>query len=400
MTTSEFLKMLPYEDNWNPRLFMKFTELHDTLGEEMDERLRGAGVREKFVRAYADWTVASSKEHSLSPITASELDEMELPPVEWIVEGLLPTGIAMLAAPSKSYKSFMALQLCVEVCRGGSFLGRKCENASVLYFDLESSKRRPQNRLKTILGDEQKPGNLYIVTGDQEIKTVGQGFEDQLGELLTVHPEIRLVVVDVFQLIRGPARRSESGYDRDYRDFKILRQIINKYGVCVLLIHHTRKMRDPDIFNQISGSVGIMGALDAALMIDREQRSASEATLYVTGRDVEQQELSIEFDSRSCQWFYRGTAEEIASGKKREAYDSSPVIDVAKKLVEYNGGKWYGSASDIIAAAKIFGVEMPVDAIRVSRTLSSFEGELWAWDHIKIDHSRSANGRLVSLYRE
>ena len=400
MTTSEIMELLPYEVNWNPRLFMKFTELHDTLGEEMDERLRGAGVYEKFVRAVAKWIAASAEEHSLSPITASELDEMKLPPVEWIVDGLIPTGIAMLAAPSKSYKSFMALQLCIEVCRGGSFLGRKCEAASTLYFDLESSKRRPQNRLKTILGDAQKPGNLFIVTGDQEIKTLGQGFEDQVGELLTVHPEIRLVVVDVFQLIRGPARRSESGYDRDYRDFKILRQIINKYGVCVLLIHHTRKMRDPDIFNQISGSVGIMGALDAALMIDREQRSDSAATLYVTGRDVEQQELAIEFDSRSCQWFYRGTAEEIASGKKREAYDNSPVIDVARKLVAYNGGKWFGSASDILAAAKVFGVALSMDVSLISRTLSSFEGELWAWDHIKVNLTRGASSRIISLCRE
>ena len=47
-------------------------------------------------------------------ITAEELLSTPLPPVKWIVPGLLPAGLALFAGPSKAGKSW--LTLCC-VCR-------------------------------------------------------------------------------------------------------------------------------------------------------------------------------------------------------------------------------------------------------------------------------------------
>ena len=147
-------------------------------------------------------TVAAQPIINLDPITAEELDKKETPPIEWLVNEILPVGMLLLSAPPKNFKSYMALQLCTTICLGGKFLSFDCNKHACLYLDLESTERRPKNRLNQILGKETpKPNNLYIVTGDKEVKRIGDGFENQIEQQLEEHPDIKLIIVDVYQLI-------------------------------------------------------------------------------------------------------------------------------------------------------------------------------------------------------
>ena len=114
-------------------------------------------------------------------VTAAELDKMDIPPIEWIVEKILPVGLSMIGAPSKYYKSYMALGLCVAICNGGKFLGFDCNKHACLYFDLESTRRRPKSRLNQIIGAfKDKPDNLHIITGTDNPGRIGDGFEAQV----------------------------------------------------------------------------------------------------------------------------------------------------------------------------------------------------------------------------
>ena len=133
-------------------------------------------------------------------------------------------------------KSYMALGLCVAICQGAKFLGFDCTKHDCLYFDLESTKRRPKNRLDQIVGTgTKKPDNLHIITGDQSPGRIGEGFEEQVEYQLQKYPNIKLIVIDVFQLIRQPAKRNQTGYDRDYEDFRALKQIVDKHDIGVYL---------------------------------------------------------------------------------------------------------------------------------------------------------------------
>ena len=85
--------------------------------------------------------IGKSKPPKLKPISATELNALEIPDIRWITKGLIPEGVALLSAPPKSYKSFMMLDLCIEVCKGGSFMNHECNKIHVLYLDLESGKR-------------------------------------------------------------------------------------------------------------------------------------------------------------------------------------------------------------------------------------------------------------------
>ncbi len=306
-------------------------------------------------------------------VTAAELEKMDIPPIEWLVEKILPIGLSMLGAPSKYFKSYMALWLCIAICNGWKFLN----------FDLESTKRRPKNRLEQILKGNPYPDNLYVITGTDDIGRIGEGFETQIEYQLKEHPEIKLIIVDVFQMVRQAAKRNQTGYDRDYDDFKTLKQIADKYNIGLMLIHHTRKMKDPtDVFNELSGSVGVMGALDCAWVITKEERYSEEATLHITGRDMESQKLKIRFNKNTFRWEYVGTEEEIESQRLLEEYEQSPVIETIRKLVKQNGGHWEGSASDIVDASKYCGNQIYDDVRKVGSFINKHEGLLWAVDKI------------------
>ncbi len=82
--------------------------------------------------------------------TAAELMAQDIPPVRWILPGILPEGLTILAGKPKMGKSWLALDLSVAVATGGKVLGLQVEQAGVLYLALEDTKRRLQDRLKIL----------------------------------------------------------------------------------------------------------------------------------------------------------------------------------------------------------------------------------------------------------
>ena len=64
-------------------------------------------------------------------ITAEELLSTPLPPVKWIVPGLLPAGLALFAGPSKAGKSWLTLWLCLQIAQGNPVWNREIEPRTV-----------------------------------------------------------------------------------------------------------------------------------------------------------------------------------------------------------------------------------------------------------------------------
>lgn len=307
-------------------------------------------------------------------VSASELKKMEIPQIVWIVDRLLPVGVSMIGAPSKYFKSYMALGLCLAVCTGEKFLSFQCNKYACLYLDLESTKRRPKSRLKQIIPNGDWPENFYILTAEDEVSKINEGFTEQIEHQLNQHPDIKLIIVDVFQMIRQPAKRNQSGYDRDYDDFKVLKRIADSHEIALLLIHHTRKMKDPgDVFNELSGSVGVMGALDCAWIITKEDRYSDEGTLNVTGRDMESQKLKIRFNKCTFQWEYVGTEEDVNKQRRIAWFAQNPIRETIQKLVQQGNGYWEGTADDIKTASKYLSWEINEDVRKIGKFIREFD---------------------------
>jgi len=77
-------------------------------------------------------------------------------------------------------------------------------------------------------------------------------------------------------------------------------------------------MRADDPLDEVTGSIGMVGAVDSILILKRE-RGQQEATLYVTGRDIEQElRLALTFDQTTATWRLVGDRTDIARTKERQ----------------------------------------------------------------------------------
>ena len=274
-------------------------------------------------------------------ISAEELLSTPLPPVKWIIPGLLPAGLALFAGPSKAGKSWLTLWLCLQVAQGKPMWGREIEPHTVLYLSLEDTFNRLQKRLLQLVGSEESPERLVMQT---ECGSIGQGLEEQLTSFLYQHPDTGLIVIDTLQKVRS-SDQNNSMYASDYKEISALKALADKYNICILLIHHLRKQAADDPFQQIAGSNGLMGASDTSWVMQRKRMSQT-ADILLTGRDMDDRTLHLR--EENCVW----TLEDEETAEEREI---KAVPDYLWKAAEYieSVGNWQGTASELLAAAGI-----------------------------------------------
>ena len=223
----------------------------------------------------------------LQTIDGATLMSQPLRPPNFVVDSLLSQGLHILAGSPKVGKSWLALWLAVTVAKGESVWGMSSKQGTTLYLCLEDSTLRIQNRLFEITEDA--PANVHFST---ESDILGRGLEQQLHTFLTEHPDTVLVIIDTLQMIRGAGY--DNTYANDYRDLSALKQIADASGVAILLIHHLRKEPADDVFNRISGTTAISGAVDSSFTLVEDKRGSGKATLSCIGRDIEYRELTLE----------------------------------------------------------------------------------------------------------
>lgn len=246
------------------------------------------------LRAYTGPRVAQpSRDLPRTSWTAADLLQAEFPPPRWAVPGLVAEGANLLCGSPKLGKSWAALNICTAVAVGGRALGKVAvDQGEALYLSLEDTPRRLQTRLRMILEGEPAPPGLHFAT---EWQRMSDGGGERLDKWLQQHPDCRLVVVDVLARVRSVPDGRGQLYDADYAALASLKAIADTHSTAVLVVHHTRKSTADDFMDMVSGTNGLNGAADATLVM-RRARNSGDATLQITGRDVEESEHAMRFD--------------------------------------------------------------------------------------------------------
>lgn len=223
----------------------------------------------------------------LNTIDGATLMAQPLHPPNFIVDSLLSQGLHILAGSPKVGKSWLALWLAVTVAKGDTVWGMDSKHGTTLYLCLEDSQLRIQNRLFEITEDA--PDSVHFCT---ECSLLGKGLEQQLELFISEHADTVLLIIDTLQMIRGTSY--DNTYANDYRDLSALKRIADAHGIAILLIHHLRKEPAEDVFNRISGTTAISGAVDSSFTLVEERRGSGRAKLCCVGRDIEYRELELE----------------------------------------------------------------------------------------------------------
>ena len=255
----------------------------------------------------------------------------------------------------------------------------------MLYLSLEDTQRRIKDRLYNLT--DSAPDNLYFAVTSG---LIGGVLEEQITDFLTEHPATKLVIIDTLQKVRdskGSAGKAGM-YGNDYDDISSIKRIADGFNIAILLVHHLRKLQDSDDpFNDVSGSTGIIGAADTNFIL-RRKRSGNAATLLVSGRDVEYQELTLQFND--LVW-------ELAERKNSEDIHKAELPKFLFRVVDFMECRteWVGTATELLTEMK----EQEVTPNMVTKYLGQFAYEVLEPLGIEYRTKRTGKSRLIKFLR-
>ena len=296
-------------------------------------------------------------------------------PIGFAVDGLLAQGLYILAGSPKAGKSWLALQLCLAVAKEEKLFERETNGGTALYFCLEDGYERIQKRLYE-LTDEPSENLYFSILAD----SIGCGLEEQITKFKSAHEDLHLVVIDTLQMVRS---ETDSTYGSDYAELLPLKALAQQLGISIVLVHHLRKAADKDPFNMVSGSTGLNGCVDGLLVLIKAKRSANQAVLHCTGRDIEDTELLL--TRQGASW----TVTDESEDKPPDIF-SFAIHDLMLEQLSFKG-----SATELCdLMTRKHEQEFFPNMMKKELTLHGYELQSYG---VKFSHKRSNGQRLIML---
>jgi putative DNA primase/helicase len=227
--------------------------------------LHDLGQRDGFdvVAALLDNAQAPPKpEPRFKLLTCDQL--RDLPPLAWCVRGVLPArGLAAIAGPSGSGKSFLAFDMAAAIARGERWFGQRVESAPVVYVALEGEAGYAlrMQAWEAHHGQRLPIDERFNFFARAPFKlTEAQDVED----LASVVPAGAVVIIDTLN------RAAPESDENSSRDMGLILEAAKRLqaltGGLVVLVHHTGK----DESKGLRGHSSLFAALDAVVTVSRD----------------------------------------------------------------------------------------------------------------------------------
>ena len=300
-----------------------------------------------------------------------------------IIDGLLCRGTYLFVGAPKLGKSFLMAQIAYHVSTGTSLWGFPVRQGTVLYLALEDDFGRLQERLYRMFGTAENENLFFSVSAKQ----LGSGLDEQLTRFLREHPDTSLIIIDTLQKVREVGGDNYS-YANDYQIITRLKTFADAYGICLMVVHHTRKQKADDAFDMSSGTNGLVGAADGAFLLQKEKRTSNAATLEVSGRDQQDQRLYLLRNEEKLCWDLDHVECELWKS------EVDPLVEQVGQLMSAELPEWEGSASEL---AEKLGAEISPNIL--TRKLNVNARTLRDQCGIEYSSRHTRDGSRISLKR-
>ena len=335
-------------------------------------------------RNHIFYPTLSQNTSELTAISLPELYDTAYTPSLTLVKDFLYSGVYLFVGPPKIGKSFFMAQLAYHVATGSHLWNYEVRQSDVLYLSLEDDLARLQKRFARMFGVESN-ANLYLSTN---ANSLSKGLEVQLENFLQTHPDTKLIIIDTLQKIRELTGNSYN-YSQDYHIMSRLQILAKQHNICLIVVHHTRKMEAEDSFEMISGTNGLFGAADGAMVLHKHHRTDRHAKLSITGRDQQSQLLTLEFMPATCTWNFINAQKDLWQEPK------DPLLEEVAALVSNEKQNWQGTATQMLAELNINDIKPN----SFTRRLNVKAGKLLNDYGIAYTNQRTHNGRFISLQK-
>ncbi len=295
-------------------------------------------------------------------ISAKELLSKTFPDPVWVIPEILPAGLALLGGKSKIGKSWLSLQFAMAVGSGGITLNQKVARGKVLAICLEDSPRRIQGRM-------QKMGwmpnvSVDFLFADQFRRTMGDlgdGGNEMLARMIADAGYCLVTVDTLSRSVRG----DQNDVDKMTAILAPIQEVALSKDCAVVMVDHHNKLanpQSPDVVADILGSTAKGAVADTLLGLYRE-RGKIEATLAITGRDVEDHSLALTMDWQTGLWQYQGDAREVEISLRKqeilqalESLGKASLKDVAKTVGQPESHT-HSRLQDLVAEGLVLRIE-------------------------------------------
>jgi AAA domain len=318
-------------------------ERHDLVdalgGREAVERIVAEGLADADHKAPRKTAKTPHQVAASDLYTVDSLCNEDFPMLKKIAGDIIVEGLTLLASRPKVGKTWLALDIAIAVDNAGFCLGDiKCEQGDVLFLALEDNKRRMQRRLTKLLGINRDRWPRFACA--HTWPRADAGGLDRIRAWIENARNPRLVVIDVLARFRKRVPNGKQSYEADYETIAELQKIASDTGVAILVVHHTRKGEADDPIDAVSGTLGLAGAADAVLVIDRK---AQGVRLYGRSRDVDEIDKAVTFNRSNCRWTILGETREVLRSNERqqivEALREHGAEMTAKDIASVTGQK-------------------------------------------------------------
>ena len=259
--------------------------------------------------------VRSTEEEQALPrlVSLPALLEQATGEPDWIVTGLLPTGVSLLAGPARVDKPLLANQLGLSVATGVPFLGRfPVHQGHVLYLALAESIVQARGRALHLLNNRDYLANFDLAFQWSPFRQGGLAdLEDTIASL----DEPRLIIIDPLEFVQP--LRSDAGSGNGYRMrqsnwaentlafFLPLSELAARYSLAILLLHHLPEEWPANRRDPLAGlSPTGLTPVSACNLLLTPAPDPSTAVLHIAGTCVAERRLHLAVESVGGQWIW------------------------------------------------------------------------------------------------
>lgn len=252
-----------------------------------------------------------------SPLAWDEMVKREYPLRQWLIKGLIPSGMTIIGGAPKAAKSYIAYDILMATVGQGLALGHfGCQPGNALYLAIEDDEQDTKERVFQIRkGVKESIPGLHFVNA-LRVPTISEGLYDYLIHF-TKKLDLSLIVVDPLMYIYDvPVSKSKDQF-REIKDTLLpFRQFARESSIHLVFVDHMRKSskEDVDIFQTLYGSVAKAAIADSLIMV---QRNEEEVALFTRGRSIKEQALYFTFvhdeDDDMLRWAFQGEGDQYTS---------------------------------------------------------------------------------------
>lgn len=238
--------------------------------------------------------------------SAFSLVERDLPDPKRLCEPWATEGVTLLAGRPKLGKTTFERQKLAAAATGAQFLDSKFSNPSLCAFlSLEEGETLTRLKLRQANFSEAALTNIQLHF------EWARGWEaaDMLDKYLAANPDLEFIVIDSLSRFRAVPDARQSQFSADYEAMTFIHECSKKHpGVCIDVIHHTRKGKSDDPIDDVSGTYGLTAACDTVVVLRNHTEGAS---MYVAGRIWARDDNNFVLKREGGKWIMLGVNLEL-----------------------------------------------------------------------------------------